>query len=319
MECEFCKKTLSNKSNLTNHQKTNKKCLSAQEKEGRQLNEIKLNECVFCNKIFSEQNLKIHLLCCKKKKIKDSERKIDEIEKENKRKIDEIEKENKRKIEEIEKEYERKIEKLEKENERKIEKLEKENEKLKNELEICGLRKELEIKDKLYKDEHNTIKKIALQPRTNTNNNTNNTNNIIGNLNLSDTERIKGIIEREFTTDDILDGQKGLANFAFQKILKDENGNLVYACVDSSRKMFKFKDVNGNVIKDINTQKLTEAFVLCDISNITNAKSQEFWANEDGTQNHHKYNVISNPAAEIMNLKYNNITFREQLVNLTTS
>jgi hypothetical protein len=42
MECEFCKKTLSNKSNLTNHQKTNKKCLSAQEKEGRQLNEIKL-------------------------------------------------------------------------------------------------------------------------------------------------------------------------------------------------------------------------------------------------------------------------------------
>jgi hypothetical protein len=297
MECEFCKKTLSNKSNLTNHQKTNKKCLSAQEKEGRQLNEIKLNECVFCNKIFSEQNLKIHLLCCKKKKIKDSERKIDEIEKENKRKI-----------EEIEKEYERKIEKLEKENE-----------KLKNELEICGLRKELEIKDKLYKDEHNTIKKIALQPRTNTNNNTNNTNNIIGNLNLSDTERIKGIIEREFTTDDILDGQKGLANFAFQKILKDENGNLVYACVDSSRKMFKFKDVNGNVIKDINTQKLTEAFVLCDISNITNSKSQEFWANEDGTQNHHKYNVISNPAAEIMNLKYNNITFREQLVNLTTS
>jgi len=297
MECEFCKKTLSNKSNLTNHQKTNKKCLSVQEKEGRQLNEIKLNECVFCNKIFSEQNLKIHLLCCKKKKIKDSEKEIDEIEKENKRKI-----------EEIEKEYERKIEKLEKENE-----------KLKNELEICGLRKELEIKDKLYKDEHNTIKKIALQPRTNTNNNTNNTNNIIGNLNLSDTERIKGIIEREFTTDDILDGQKGLANFAFQKILKDENGNLVYACVDSSRKMFKFKDVNGNVIKDINTQKLTEAFVLCDISNITNAKSQEFWANEDGTQNHHKYNVISNPAAEIMNLKYNNITFREQLVNLTTS
>ena len=298
MECEFCKKTLSNKSNLTNHQKTNKKCLSAQEKEGRQLNEIKLNECVFCNKIFSEQNLKMHLLCCKKKKIKDSE-------KETEIKIKEIKNESK-------KEYERKIEEIEKEYERKIEKLE--NEKLKNELEICLLRKELEIKDKLYKDEHNTIKKIALQPRTNTN-----TNNIIGNLNLSDTERIKGIIEREFTTDDILDGQKGLANFAFQKILKDENGNLVYACVDSSRKMFKFKDVNGNVIKDINTQKLTEAFVLCDISNITNAKSQEFWANEDGTQNHHKYNVISNPAAEIMNLKYNNITFREQLVNLTTS
>ena len=306
MECEFCKKTLSNKSNLTNHQKTNKKCLSAQEKEGHQLNEIKLNECVFCNKIFSEQNLKTHLLCCKKKKIKDSEKeyeiKIEEIEKEYESRIEKVEKEN----EKIKKENE----KLKNENE----KIKNENEKIKNELEICLLRKELEIKEKLYKDEHNTIKKIALQPRT-----SNNTNNIIGNLNLSDTERIKGIIEREFTTDDILDGQKGLANFAFQKILKDENGNLVYACVDPSRKMFKFKDVDGNVIKDINTQKLTEAFVLCDISNITNSKSQEFWVNEDGTQNHHKYNIISNPAAEIMNLKYNNITFREQLVNLTTS
>lgn len=291
MECEFCKKTLSNKSNLVYHQKTNKKCLSLQEKEGHQLNEIKLNTCTFCNKIFSEQNLKTHLLSCKKKKIKESERKIDEIEKENKMKIEEIEKEYKIKIE----------------------KLEKENEKLRKDLEICELRKELEIKDKLYKDEHNTIKKIALQPRTN------NTNNIIGNLNLNDTERIKNIIEREFTTDDILDGQKGLANFAFQKILKDEYGNLVYACVDPSRKMFKFKDIHGNVIKDINTQKLTEAFVLSDISNITNTKSQEFWANEDGTQNHKKYNIISNPAAEIMNLKYNNITFREQLVNLTTS
>ena len=304
MDCEFCKKTLSNKSNLVYHQKTNKKCLSLQEKEGHQPNEIKLNACTFCNKIFSEQNLKTHLLLsCKKKKIKESE-------KEYERKIEEIEKENKRKIEECRKKIEKEIKQKYK---IKIEKLEKENEKLRKDLEICELRKELEIKDKLYKDEHNTIKKIALQPRTN------NTNNIIGNLNLNDTERIKNIIEREFTTDDILDGQKGLANFAFQKILKDEYGNLVYACVDPSRKMFKFKDIHGNVIKDINTQKLTEAFVLSDISNITNTKSQEFWANEDGTQNHKKYNIISNPAAEIMNLKYNNITFREQLVNLTTS
>ena len=72
MDCEFCKKTLSNKSNLVYHQKTNKKCLSLQEKEGHQPNEIKLNACTFCNKIFSEQNLKTHLLLsCKKKKIKE--------------------------------------------------------------------------------------------------------------------------------------------------------------------------------------------------------------------------------------------------------
>ena len=300
MECEFCKKTLSNKSNLTNHQKTNKKCLSAQEKEGHQLNEIKLNACVFCDKIFSEQNLKTHLLCCKKKKIKESE-------KETEIKIKEIKNESKKeyeiKIKEIENEYKSKIQKLEKE---------KENEKLKNELEICLLRKELEIKDEIYKDEHKTIKKLALQPKTTT-------TNIIGNLNLDDTKRIKDILEKEFTPNDILDGQKGLANFAFKNILHDEQGNLVYVCGDSARKIFKYKDSLGKIIKDVNTQKLTDAFIMSDISNITNAKSQEFWINEDGTQDHSKYNIISNPAAEIMNLKYNNVSFREQLVNLTSS
>jgi len=170
----------------------------------------------------------------------------------------------------------------------------------------------LEIKDEIYKDDHKTIKKLALQPKTTT-------TNIIGNLNLDDTKRIKDILEKEFTPNDILDGQKGLANFAFKNILRDEYGNLVYVCGDSSRKIFKYKDSLGKIIKDVNTQKLTDAFIMSDISNITNVKSQEFWINEDGTQDHSKYNIISNPAAEIMNLKYNNVSFREQLVNLTSS
>ena len=50
---------------------------------------------------------------------------------------------------------------------------EQENE-IKN-IEIEKLKRELEVKDAIYKDEHKTIKKIALQPHT-----TNNTN-IIGN------------------------------------------------------------------------------------------------------------------------------------------
>ena len=188
----------------------------------------------------------------------------------------------KKKEKEIIKENEKKIEEIIKENEKKIEEIIKEKD-----IEIRGLKKELEIKDAIYKDEHKIIETIALQPRK-----TNNTN-IIGNLNLNDTDKIKGIIERKFTTDDILDGQKGLANFAVKNILKDENENLLYVCADSARKMFKFKDTNGSIVKDVNTQKLTDAFVLCDISSITNIKSQEFWTNEDGTQDFTKYNAIS--------------------------
>jgi hypothetical protein len=341
MECQFCKNTLKNKYSLLTHQKTNKKCLEEQKKKNNVI-ENKLTNCMFCEKSYSIPNLKSHLLVCKKKKKfdiekeyekkfeeirkeyemknkenqkeirKEYERKIEEIQNENERKIEEIQNENERKILEIQNENERKI--LEIQNEKKILEIQKENERkiLEIQNENCGLRKELEIKDEIYKDEHKTIKKLALQPKSTT-------NNIIGNLNLDDTKRIKDILEKEFTPNDILDGQKGLANFAFKNILRDEYGNLVYVCGDSARKIFKYKDSLGKIIKDVNTQKLTDAFIMSDISTITNAKSQEFWINEDGTQDHTKYNIISNPAAEIMNLKYNNVSFREQLVNLTSS
>ena len=297
MDCKFCKNKLKNKYSLLTHQKTNKKCLEEQKKINKaDVIENKLTNCMFCEKSYSIPNLKSHLLICKKKKNFDikneNEKKILEIKNENEKKILEIQNENEKKILEIRKEYESKILGIQNEN--------------------YGLRKELEIKDEIYKDDHKTIKKLALQPKTTT-------TNIIGNLNLDDTKRIKDILEKEFTPNDILDGQKGLANFAFKNILHDEQGNLVYVCGDSARKIFKYKDSLGKIIKDVNTQKLTDAFIMSDISNITNAKSQEFWINEDGTQDHSKYNIISNPAAEIMNLKYNNVSFREQLVNLTSS
>lgn len=281
-ECKFCKKTLSSKSNLSYHQKTNKKCLSVQKKESDDIIEVKLTTCDFCDKSFTSQSLKIHLKSCKLKIKYDNDN-------------------------ELKKEYEKKLEKQKREYEKLLQ--------IKD-IEICKLQKELEVKDEIYKDEHKTIKTIALQPRNNTNNNNN--TNIIGNLNLDDTEKIKNVIETNFTADDILDGQKGLANFAVRNILKDEHGNLLYACTDSSRKMFKFRNLDGQIIKDVNTQKLTDAFVLSDIKGITNSKTQQFWTNEDGTQDNNKYQAISVPAAEIMNLKYNNGTFRDHMVNLTT-
>jgi len=317
MDCQFCKNTLKNKYSLLAHQQTNKKCLEEQRKINNVI-ENKLINCMFCNKSCSVQNLKTHLLSCKKKKHfdiqKENEKKFEDIQNENEKKILEIKNENEKKILEIKNENEKKILEIKNENEKKIIEIRKEYERkiLEIQNENYGLRKELEIKDEIYKDDHKTIKKLALQPKTTT-------TNIIGNLNLDDTKRIKDILEKEFTPNDILDGQKGLANFAFKNILRDEYGNLVYVCGDSSRKIFKYKDSLGKIIKDVNTQKLTDAFIMSDISNITNVKSQEFWINEDGTQDHSKYNIISNPAAEIMNLKYNNVSFREQLVNLTSS
>ena len=80
MECEFCKKSLKNKYNLSYHKKTSKKCLMIQEKEIK----VELSICTFCEKSFSEKNLKIHLFTCQKKKTFDIlEKKLEEIKKEN--------------------------------------------------------------------------------------------------------------------------------------------------------------------------------------------------------------------------------------------
>ena len=201
MNCQFCKNTLKNKYILLTHQKTNKKCLDIQHKINNVI-ENKLTNCSFCEKSYSFQNLKSHLLVCKKKKKLDNQQKIDEIKKEYEIKNEDTRKEYEKKTEDIIKEYEKKIDNIIKENQLKIDEIKKEN---------FELRKELEIKDEIYKDEHKTIKKLALQPKNTTTN-----NNIIGNLNLDDTKRIKDIIEKEFNPNNILDGQKDLDNFDFK-------------------------------------------------------------------------------------------------------
>ena len=67
MNCQFCNKDFSNKSSLTNHQKTAKYCLKLQDTD----KEISNFNCDYCKKLFtSRQNLNIHLAICKDKEIK---------------------------------------------------------------------------------------------------------------------------------------------------------------------------------------------------------------------------------------------------------
>ena len=281
MECQFCKKVLSSKGNLNYHKKTSKTCLKIQQKESTQDIEIELTTCDYCNKSFSTQNFRKHL--CKNKIISDTKKEKDL-------------------------EFKKITEKKELEFQRILEK---------KDLEIEKLQTEIKLKDEIYKDEHKTIRKLALQPKTTTNNNTN-TNNIVGSFNMNDTEKIKNIIQNEFCMDDIIEGQKGLAKFAVSKMLRDEHGNLCYVCTDPSRKIFKYKNVDGKVIKDIDSQKLTNAFIDSEIKNITNCKTMSYWTKEDGSQDSEKFSCMSLPASEIMNLKFDNSSFRDQLVVLTS-
>ena len=63
-------------------------------------------------------------------------------------------------------------------------------------------------------------------------------------------------IESQFNDKYLWDGIKGVAQFVYDHIIKLEDGSLAYACFDTSRQMFKYKDKDGNDIKDPKASKL---------------------------------------------------------------
>jgi hypothetical protein len=63
-------------------------------------------------------------------------------------------------------------------------------------------------------------------------------------------------IESKFNDKYLWDGMKGVAQFVYDHIIKLEDGSIAYACFDNSRQMFKYKDQDGNDIKDPKASKL---------------------------------------------------------------
>jgi hypothetical protein len=112
-----------------------------------------------------------------------------------------------------------------------------------------------ELQDKLERLATTAISK----PTSSTTNNNNNTKILLlAPLDLSH-ERISNIVSTKLNGDHIVDGIAGLAKFVKDEIIKDDNGNILYNCVDSSRQMFKYKNDKGDVIKDKNANKLIGA------------------------------------------------------------
>jgi len=86
MDCEFCKKTFSSKSNLLYHQKSVKYCLEIQGKDN------KIMECEYCTKNFTMKHvLNEHYYSCKEKLKKDYGKEYENENKKLKEKLDEKE------------------------------------------------------------------------------------------------------------------------------------------------------------------------------------------------------------------------------------
>ena len=283
MECEFCKTTLKSLSSLNYHKKTNKKCL-----EKQNILTDKFIPCEFCNKTFAHKTLKIHLLSCKNKK---------EIEK------DELLKEK----DDIIKEKDDII----KEKEQIIKEKDEIIEEMKNRI------LELEVENKIYLKDHDLVKNLASQPKTTTKTTTNNKISVMNNF-FDNPEKVKQLVDEKLTQDHICDGQKGVAQFAINFLLKDDEGNINYFCTDPSRSIFKFQNSEGETEKDVKAIKLTNMLLDAGIKHKTGTIAPTLWTKKDGTVDVDKFQIFSPSTNEIILMQSDNSVFRNELACLTS-
>ncbi len=237
-----------------------------------------LVDCEYCNKSFT--NIKKHLNICKEK--------------------------NKVSIEKNKDDYE----KLLNEKEQIIIKYKKENQELKEYI------IKLETENKIYKKSHETVDDLAKQPKISHTNNK--ILSIQSHLDFSNTEYVKQLIDEKYDKKYLFQGQKGVAQFAVDYILKDDSGQLKYVCTDPSRQIFKYKDSEGFIKKDVEAKKLTGFLVNSGIQEKTHDVAIDFWTDENGDVDGEKCSVLLEPAQSIKNIKHDNTVFKKELVNITT-
>jgi hypothetical protein len=299
MECEFCKTTLKSLSSLNYHKKTNKKCL-----EKQNILTDKFIPCEFCNKTFANKTLKIHLLSCKNKKVKEKDDIIEELLKE-KDITDNLLKER----DDIIKEKNEIIEEMKKERDDIIEEKDEIIEEMKNRI------LELEVENKIYSKDHDLVKNLASQPKITTNNN--NKIKVMNNF-FDNPEKVKQLVDEKLTRDHICDGQKGVAQFAINFLLKDDEGNINYFCTDTSRSMFKFQNSEGEIEKDVKAIKLTNMLIDAGIKHKTGTIAPTLWTKKDGTVDTDKFQIFSPSTNEIILMQADNSVFRNELACFTS-
>lgn len=239
IQCEFCSSKLKSDINLKLHLTNSKKCLKI-----RGLNLKTKFVCKGCKKNFMNNvNLAIHNDSCKEYSMLQKSEEMNKLLDVIKNKdiiIDELYK----KINEY-KETELNFIKLTV----KYDSLKEEHEKTINKLEM-----KISQCDSFIQ----TIAREGSNKVTTTINNIRNqlsTKYILNNL---EPKKIEETMREHYKESDFFGGQKRLANFFFEKVIKTPDDKMLICCTDTSRKKFKILDLSGNMKEDI------EARILCD-------------------------------------------------------
>jgi len=162
------------------------------------------------------------------------------------------------------------------------------------------------------------VKSAKASQAPTTNNTTLNTNITVNNvLNLSQ-EHVKKVLSERLNYNVVYAGQAGLATFVFDNILKDSTGKLIYRCVDASRQMFEFIDENGDTVRDMKAEKLTQSLLKGDVIKLGLEAAAVGWNTENEKLNTERVGVFGPKVNEYADLNRNNTVFRAKVSSLTT-
>lgn len=234
--CEFCEKSYSSKSNLKTHQSTSKKCIEQRPTHNDKNSVIESNViCQYCDKSFTNKyNKGVHESSCRYKEIhekynshiRDLETKLENLIKDHKNEIDLLNEKHKREI------SEQKAELYLSSHKKYMENAEKNQQRM---------------MDKADKDTI-SINNYRFSNRYNP-------------LDLS-VEKMSQVAKEKFTRNHYEQGIKGQMDWLLDHGISDDQGILKIICTDEHRKLFRYKDINGNMMTDIGCKKLAEIHKL---------------------------------------------------------
>ena len=274
MDCKYCKKTFVSKSVLIKHQKSAKYCLKIQNKDNK--NSDFFYKCDYCKKEFTRKYLfEDHTdKCLEKYKslVIKLEEKINKNESLINNKTDDIDN-------------------------------------LKHQLDI--LQTKNDMLEKQLERSTTTVEEIAKQPKVQNTTTNNNKILIATPLDLSK-QGVNQMIQNGFSHEYLTQGQKGVAKFAYDNMLKDDEGNLKYICTDPSRQIFQFKNEDGTVQKDVKATKLTKALLEGEIKRTSHKIAWDHMENA-GDEEFMQY---TNYYQDIQAMETDNSQFSKELSSL---
>lgn len=283
-KCEYCNKTFACKYNLRSHQRRAKFCIEIQ----RKFNNIIKTDLVVCEYCMSEHTsskITKHLLTCKAKKQVD--------------------------IQIMAKKHEEELSTQKHIYEEKIRELEIKIIRLESEMKVHRL----EGRNDILEKEHNIVLEMAKQPKV-VNKTTNNVLNMPP-LDLT-VESVRRVLEEKYDYTYGLRGQRGLAEFAYNNLLKDNDGKSTYACADFARKVFKFANSSGETCKDPKGKMLTELLVKGGVKQINKDACDQWCVGVDGGVDPSKQDFALDKIIEINKIDRDNSVFVNEVSVFTS-